>query len=155
MKDKIIAAVTLGFIFSLFFYYKVVNPSEDNIISTITSTDSVEEFVQEVIEKENNMLENISPISDSMETEEKEECNLNDEQTDNLEFAKAFKYYRNCNGTNTLFDWNNKTYSTILKSEIKNEVLLTKDEEVKEDSPSAVDKKHLQLQSQLIGDNLK
>ena len=155
MKDKLIAAVTLGFIFSLFFYYKVVNPSEDNIISTITSTDSVEEFVQEVIEKENNMLENISPISDSMETEEKEECNLNDEQTDNLEFAKAFKYYRNCNGTNTLFDWNNKTYSTILKSEIKNEVLLTKDEEVKEDSPSAVDKKHLQLQSQLIGDNLK
>ena len=101
------------------------------------------------------MLENISPISDSMETEEKEECNLNDEQTDSLEFAKAFKYYRNCNGTNTLFDWNNKTYSTILKSEIKNEVLLTKDEEVKEDSPSAVDKKHLQLQSQLIGDNLK
>ena len=155
MKDKLIAAVTLGFIFSLFFYYKVVNPSEDNIVSTITSTDSVEEFVQEVIEKENNMLENISPISDSMETEEKEECNLNDEQTDNLEFAKAFKYYRNCNGTNTLFDWNNKTYSTILKSEIKNEVLLTKDEEVKEDSPSAVDKKHLQLQSQLIGDNLK
>ena len=155
MKDKLIAAVTLGFIFSLFFYYKVVNPSEDNIVSTITSTDSVEEFVQEVIEKENNMLENISPISDSMETEEKEECNLNDEQTDSLEFAKAFKYYRNCNGTNTLFDWNNKTYSTILKSEIKNEVLLTKDEEVKEDSPSAVDKKHLQLQSQLIGDNLK
>ena len=155
MKDKLIAAVTLGFIFSLFFYYKVVNPSEDNIVSTITSTDSVEEFVQEVIEKENNMLENISPISDSMETEEKEECNLNDEQTDNLEFAKAFKYYRNCNGTNTLFDWNNKTYSTILKSEIKDEVLLTEDEEVKEDSPSAVDKKHLQLQSQLIGDNLK
>ena len=155
MKDKLIAAVTLGFIFSLFFYYKVVNPSEGNIASPITSTDSVEEFVQEVIEKENNMLENISPISDSMETEEKEECNLNDEQTDNLEFAKAFKYYRNCNGTNTLFDWNNKTYSTILKSEIKNEVLLTKDEEVKEDSPSAVDKKHLQLQSQLIGDNLK
>ena len=155
MKDKLIAAVTLGFIFSLFFYYKVVNPSEDNIISTITSTDSVEEFVQEVIEKENNMLENISPISDSMETEEKEECNLNDEQTDNLEFAEAFKYYRNCNGANTLFDWNNKTYSTILKSEIKDEVLLTEDEEVEEDSPSAVDKKHLQLQSQLIGDNLK
>ena len=154
MKDKLIAAVTLGFIFSLFFYYKVVNPSEDNIISTITSTDSVEEFVQEVIEKENNMLENISPISDSIETENKE-CNLNDEQTDNLEFAKAFKYYRNCNGTNTLFDWNNKTYSTILKSEIKDEVLLTEDEEVEEDSPSAVDKKHLQLQSQLIGDNLK
>ena len=154
MKDKLIAAVTLGFIFSLFFYYKVVNPSEGNIVSPITSTDSVEEFVQEVIEKENNMLENISPISDSIETENKE-CNLNDEQTDNLEFAKAFKYYRNCNGANTLFDWNNKTYSTILKSEIKDEVLLTEDEEVEEDSPSAVDKKHLQLQSQLIGDNLK
>ena len=157
MKDKLIATVTLGFIFSLFFYYKVVNPSEANMVSTITSTNSVEEFVQEVIEKENNMLENISPISDSIETEEKEneECNLNDEQTDDLEFAKAFKYYRNCNGTNTVFDWNNKTYSTILKSEIENEVLLTEDEEVKEDSPSAVDKKHLQLQNQLIGDNLK
>ncbi|SVE44724.1 uncharacterized protein METZ01_LOCUS497578, partial [marine metagenome] len=80
MKDKLIATVTLGFIFSLFFYYKVVNPSNDNVVSTITNTDSVEEFVQEVIEKENNMLENISPISDSMETEEKENegCNLND-----------------------------------------------------------------------------
>ena len=55
MKDILIATVTLGFIFSLFFYYKVVNPSEDNIVSTITSTNSVEEFVQEVVEKENNI----------------------------------------------------------------------------------------------------
>ena len=157
MKDKLIATITLGFIFSLFFYYKVVNPSNDNHVSTENNLDSVEEFVQEVIEKENNMLDNSPPISDSVETEEKEnkECKLNNEETDELEFAKAFKYYRNCNGADALFDWNNKTYSTILKSEIENEVLLTEDEKVKEDNDSTVDKKHLQLQSQLIGDNIK
>ena len=38
---------------------------------------------------------------------------------------------------------------------IENEVLLTEDEKVKEDNDSTVDKKHLQLQSQLIGDNIK
>ena len=32
MKDKLIATITLGLIFSLFFYYKVVNPNHENLV---------------------------------------------------------------------------------------------------------------------------
>ena len=42
-----------------------------------------------------------------------------------------------------------------MKSDIEDDVLLTDEEEVDEDKSSTVDKKHLQLQSQMIGDNLK
>lgn len=157
MKDKLIATITLGFIFSLFFYYKVANSNNENLVSSVNNVDLVEEFVQEVIQKENNMLDLNAPVSDSINTEviKDDDCNLDSNQTDELEFAAAFKYYRNCNGIDSSFYWNSKAYSTVLKSEIENNVLLTVDEEVKEDYDSAADKKHLQLQNQLIGDNLK
>ena len=157
MKDKLIATITLGFIFSLFFYYKVVNPNDENLVSSADNIDPVEEFVLEVINKEKNMLNETIVISDSEETIDnaKDECSFNNTETDEWEFSAAFKYYRNCNGENSVFNWKNKAYSTLMKSDIEDDVLLTDEEEVKEDKNSTVDKKHLQLQSQMIGDNLK
>ena len=157
MKDKLIATITLGFIFSLFFYYKVVNPNDENIVSSINSVDPVEEFVLEVINKEQNMLNETTPVSDSEEiiNNPKDECHFDDTETDKWEFSEAFKYYRNCNGENSVFNWNDKAYSTLMKSDIEEDILLTDEKEVNEDKKSTVDKKHLQLQSQMIGDNLK
>ena len=157
MKDKLIATITLGCIFSLFFYYKIAASNEGNIVSNVNNVDSVEQFVEEVIKKENDMLKVNSSISDSdiIESVEDDVCNLDVSETNALDFSDAFKYFRNCNGSNSLFNWNNKAYSTLLKSEIENNILLTEDEEVNEDNDSNVDKNHLQLQSQLIGDNLK
>ena len=157
MKDKLIATITLGFIFSLFFYYKVVNPNHENLVSSANNVDPVEEFVLEVISKEKNMLNETIVISDSEETvnNTKDECSFDSSETDEWEFSTAFKYYRNCNGKNSAFSWKNKAYSTLMKSDIEDDFLLTDEEEVNEDKNSTVDKKHLQLQSQMIGDNLK
>ena len=106
MKDKLIATITLGFIFSLFFYYKVVNPNDGNLVSSADNIDPVEEFVLEVINKEKNMLNETIVISDSEETIDnaKDECCFNNTETDEWEFSAAFKYYRNCNGENSVFN---------------------------------------------------
>tara|TARA_Y100000996_G_scaffold86632_1_gene60408 strand:+ start:132 stop:605 length:474 start_codon:yes stop_codon:yes gene_type:complete len=157
MKDKLIATITLGLIFSLFFYYKVVNPNHENLVSSANNIDPVEEFVLEVINKEKNMLNEAIVISNSEETvnNTKDECSFDNIETDEWEFSAAFKYYRNCNGGNSVFNWKNKAYSTLMKSDIEDAFLLTDEEELNEDKNSTVDKKHLQLQSQMIGDNLK
>ena len=76
---------------------------------------------------------------------------LKSDATDEMDFSSAFKYFRNCNGSNSTFNWNNNVYSTILLSEIKsNEDDLN---QLNDDSNLVVDKKHLKLQNHIIGDN--
>ena len=53
MKDKLIAITTLGFIFSLFFYYKVVSPVDSTLTSKkIDESDPVVNFVNQIEEQE-------------------------------------------------------------------------------------------------------
>ena len=143
MKEKLSAILTVGFIFSLFFYYKVINPVENNIdISSVNQNKEILEV--EIIEDDNiNLIDEIAidEIND-------DHCNLDIENTDLMDFSSAFKYYRGCNGSNSTFSWNENLYSTVLASEvtpdnnnqINNENLM-------------VDKKHLNLQNTIIGDN--
>ena len=100
MKEKLTAIITLGFIFSLFFYYKVVNPTPvDSSLSENVNTESVVELSQDIIENKDNNLEINTSVSSQLDVNEIDDnnCNLNINQTDGLEFANAFKYYRNCN----------------------------------------------------------
>ena len=100
MKEKLTAIITLGFIFSLFFYYKVVNPTPvDSSLSENVNTESVVELSQDIIENKDNDLEINTSVSSQLDVNEIDDnnCNLNINQTDGLEFANAFKYYRNCN----------------------------------------------------------
>ena len=90
MKDRIIAFSTLGIIFGLFFYYKVVSP-----VDTIASVEN-----QNIITNDkNNQLdiieESISINSEGINSES--DCNLSEAETDVLDFSSAFKYYRICN----------------------------------------------------------
>ena len=69
MKDRIIAFSTLGIIFGLFFYYKVVSP-----VDTLASLEN-----QNIINNDKNyqldiVEEPISTISESANTES--DCNL-------------------------------------------------------------------------------
>jgi hypothetical protein len=158
MKDKLIAVTTLGFIFSLFFYYKVISPADNATASSkIDKTDSVVHFVNQ-IEKVEKLNEITVPITDSFKSDENDNtnCKLDIDETNKLSFSVAFKYFRNCNGVDSNFNWNENIYSTLLKSEIESKVLLTKDKEVDEITNFPIaDKKHLSLQNQLIGDNRK
>ena len=119
MKDKLIAITTLGFIFSLFFYYKVVSPVDSTLTSKkIDESDPVVNFVNQIEEQE-KMEAIINPIIDSLNSEDNVSCKLNIDETNELSFSEAFKYYRECGGNNSSFNWNENVYSTLLKSEFE------------------------------------
>ena len=87
MKDRIIAFSTLGIIFGLFFYYKVVSP-----VDTLASLEN-----QNIINNDkNNQLdiveEPISTISESANTES--DCNLSEIETDVLDFSRVSNFIK-------------------------------------------------------------
>tara|TARA_S200000501_G_scaffold142732_1_gene134780 strand:+ start:11127 stop:11567 length:441 start_codon:yes stop_codon:yes gene_type:complete len=146
MKDRIIAFSTLGIIFGLFFYYKVVSP-----VDTLASLEN-----QNIINNDkNNQLdiveEPISTISESANTES--DCNLSEIETDVLDFSSAFKYYRTCNDVGINFTWKGNLYSTLLKETVDSDKIVINNNIVSNDKQ--VDRNHLNLQNQLVGIDVK
>ncbi|MAV92887.1 MAG: hypothetical protein CMG01_01805 [Candidatus Marinimicrobia bacterium] len=146
MKDRIIAFSTLGIIFGLFFYYKVVSP-----VDTLASLEN-----QNIINNDkNNQLdiveEPISTISESANTES--DCNLSEIETDVLDFSSAFKYYRTCNDVGINFTWKGNLYSTLLKETVDSDKIVINNDIVSNDKQ--VDRNHLNLQNQLVGIDVK
>ena len=141
MRDKVLSIITLTSIFSLILYYKMT--PENNAV--------------QVVEENNLMLENeivIDLIEDmdkaNIEVKIEEEiCSLNNEQTDNLHFSDAFKYYRDCLGKDKTFSWKSNIYSTLLSNEIEEINLATN---IAIHNSNQADKSHLDLQNEIIGD---
>ena len=120
MKDKVTAFLTLGCIFSLFFYYKVYSTNSNETITNINQKDAIDLESTQAVNDLDDSIYNVD-ISDSAEEVENinnSECSLNVNQTDEMSFSDSFKYYRECNGSNSLFIWNDKKYTTLLSSEI-------------------------------------
>ena len=146
MKDRIIAFSTLGVIFGLFFYYKVVSP-----VDTLASLEN-----QNIINNDKNnqfdiVEESISTISESANTES--DCNLSEIETDVLDFSSAFKYYRTCNDVGINFTWKGNLYSTLLKETVDSDKIVINNDIVSNDKQ--VDRNHLNLQNQLVGIDVK
>ena len=153
MKDKIIAFITLGSIFSLFFYYKIDSPKQVNV-STINDSISSEQIVEKLvneINKDNQLSESEEVI---FETLNKEECNLNEIEANELSFDSAFKYYRNCKGKDEQFVWNDNKYTTKLSTEIVKSPSFVMDDENNQ-IDKKVDDYHYQLQKEMIGVSLE
>ena len=146
MKDRIIAFSTLGIIFGLFFYYKVVSP-----VDTLASVEN-----QNIINNDkNNQLDIIeeSILINSEGINSESDCNLSEAETDVLDFSSAFKYYRICNDVGINFTWKGNLYSTLLKETVDSDKVVIKNDIVSNDKQ--VDKNHLNLQNQLIGMDIK
>tara|TARA_B100001175_G_scaffold309633_1_gene311581 strand:+ start:7 stop:450 length:444 start_codon:yes stop_codon:yes gene_type:complete len=147
MKDKIIAFSTLGLVFGLFFYYKVVSPLDtiadnSNLIEDVVVIEqSIEESISE------NVIISIEDVSSNKDSE----CNLSEDETNVLDFSSAFKYYRVCNAFGKNFTWKGSLYSTLLKIEVEDNNIVDNNSI---DNKSA-DKDHLKLQNQLIGMDVK
>ena len=147
MKDKIIAFSTLGLVFGLFFYYKVVSPLDtiadnSNLIEDVVVIEqSIEESISE------NVIISIEDVSSNKDSE----CNLSEDETNVLDFSSAFKYYRVCNASGENFTWKGSLYSTLLKIEVEDNNIVDNNSI---DNKSA-DKDHLKLQNQLIGMDVK
>ena len=148
MKEKLTALLTLSFIFSLFFYYKFINPAENNIMNSNINNDNEIQFETSIIDEDIYLVDDtVAENSNKLEND----CNLDIDATDGMNFSSAFKYFRNCNGSNSTFNWNNNVYSTILLSEIKSNE--DDSNQLNDDGNLVVDKKHLKLQNHIIGDN--
>tara|TARA_B100000401_G_C52680491_1_gene659430 strand:- start:312 stop:782 length:471 start_codon:yes stop_codon:yes gene_type:complete len=153
MKEKITAILTLGCIFSLFFYYKV-NTTTDDSFTSINNLDETQEIVEKLIID----IENIeTELSDSFEqlspSQSNDECSLDQNETDVLAFSDAFKYYRDCNGKTSTFVWNEVEYTTVLASE-KSETydsIANNESTIKNNK---VDKHHYSLQKEMSGISL-
>ena len=150
MKERLTAFITLGFIFSLFFYYKVINPIDNNLLqSNINNSNSTSDII---IDLENEI--NVNSLIDEQVTDDEidnvGDCSLSINQTDSFDFSSAFKYYRECNGSDNTFTWNNNLYSTILLSEVDGKKHQTS---ISVDNNLVVDKEHLELQNRLLKNN--
>ena len=148
MKDKLIAFSTLGLVFGLFFYYKVVSP-----VDTIADNSNLIENIV-VIENpiEQPINEDITISVEDVNLNKDSECNLSKDETNVLDFSSAFKYYRVCNNPGENFTWKGNLYSTLLKVEVKDENNIVDNTSINNKS---VDKDHLKLQNQLIGMDVK
>ena len=153
MKEKITTILTLGCIFSLFFYYKV-NTTTDDSFTSINNLDETQEIVEKLIID----IENIeTELSDSFEqlspSQSNDECSLDQDETDVLAFSDAFKYYRDCNGKTSTFVWNEVEYTTVLASEKSDtyDSITNNESTIKNNK---VDKHHYNLQKEMSGISL-
>ena len=148
MKDKLIAFSTLGLVFGLFFYYKVVSP-----VDTIADNNNlIEDIVLIENPIEQSINEDITISVEDVNLNKDSECNLSEDETNVLDFSSAFKYYRVCNNPGENFTWKGNLYSTLLKVEVKDENNIVDNTSINNKS---VDKDHLKLQNQLIGMDVK
>ena len=148
MKDKLIAFSTLGLVFGLFFYYKVVSP-----VDTIADNNNlIEDIVLIENPIEQSINEDITISVEDVNLNKDSECNLSEDETNVLDFSSAFKYYRVCNNPGENFTWKGNLYSTLLKVEVKDKNNIVDNTSINNKS---VDKDHLKLQNQLIGMDVK
>lgn len=149
MKDKLIAFSTLGLVFGLFFYYKVVSP-----VDIIADNKNLKENIVVIEEPTLELInEDITISIEDVEIEisKDSKCNLSEDETNVLDFSSAFKYYRTCSVSGENFTWKGNLYSTLLKIEVEDNNIV--------DNTSinnkSIDKDHLKLQNQLIGMDIK
>jgi len=147
MKDKLIAFSTLGLVFGLFFYYKVVSP-----VDIIADNKKLKENIVVIEEPTLELInEDITISIEDVEISKDSKCNLSEDETNVLDFSSAFKYYRTCSVSGENFTWKGNLYSTLLKIEVEDNNIV--------DNTSinnkSIDKDHLKLQNQLIGMDIK
>ena len=112
MKEKVAVALSIaGFFGIMAISAKMHNNNLSTDIGTINSSISIEEITQQNVD-------DILPEKNYIDDDELSSCPLESKVTDDFTFGEAFKYYRQCLGTESDFHWNGKTYSTLLLEEI-------------------------------------
>ena len=120
MKEKVAVALSIAGFFGIMAISAKMHNNLSTDISTIDSSILIEEIPQQNVDDilpETNYIED-DAISSEKIYNELPSCPLESKVTDNFTFGEAFKYYRQCLGTESDFHWNGKTYSTLLLEEI-------------------------------------
>ena len=120
MKDKIIVAIVCAFFISMVWISSTSNTtiSNDSVISeenvSIPAEDTAIEFInydapESIRFNEAEIQTEISDINP---------CTLESIATDTLTFSEAFRYYRQCRGDDSSFQWKGVEYTTLLSKEV-------------------------------------
>jgi len=120
MKDKIIVAIVCAFFISMVWISSTSNTtiSNDSVISeenvSIPAEDTAIEFInydapESIRFNEAEIQTEISDINT---------CTLESIATDTLTFSEAFRYYRQCRGDDSSFQWKGMEYTTQLSKEV-------------------------------------
>lgn len=121
MKEKVIVALSIAGFFGIMALSTKMN---NNTLNTKVSTTDSSVLIKEIPQQDSD---DIYPEIDHIEDNAMSSKNTNDELsnchhdsiiTDGYTFGDAFKYYRQCLGKDNNFQWNGKSYSTLLIEEI-------------------------------------
>ena len=110
MKEKMSLFIALSFLLCLTVYKKsITNNTEILENSLIETSEILENSETNIITENNNIYDEVN-----------EQCLKGEQNTDQLSFNDAFKYYRDCN--NDIFKWNGLEYTTLLKKDVNDNV---------------------------------
>jgi len=111
--------MSIVFSFSIFNYFNFSSYNINDIFRTNIINDKIEakentndNVLNDNIDNNNFDSENFNLVNDS----ELKDCLLTIDQTNGMSFSSAFDYYRNCLGKNKVFIWNDRLYTTQLKT---------------------------------------
>tara|TARA_A100001011_G_C13996843_1_gene709662 strand:+ start:246 stop:695 length:450 start_codon:yes stop_codon:yes gene_type:complete len=124
MKEKVIIISALTFVFATFYIGKdkiLVNTStvdKGSLLKQNTTTSKGIEIFENLSENsitDRQNIESIKAIQPNLKFYKT--CNSTEDQTDKMTFNRAFKYYLDCEGENSEFNWKGKPYIAQLKKE--------------------------------------
>ena len=121
MKEKVVITLSIAGFLGIMFI------SSNNKIENINSNISEEVLPLHIEDIPKEYIDDISPETTFVENQsvipasnhfDITSCSLQSIKTDDFTFGEAFKYYRQCLGTDSSFIWKGQTYSTLLIEEI-------------------------------------
>ncbi len=118
MKEKVMFTLSLACFIGVMWLSSIATKNVMPVISedliTPYQESSTIEYIDDVY-PETNYMDDSTPESDLSAVET---CLLKPIETDVLTFGNAFKYYRQCLGSDRSFHWQGSTYTTLLSEEI-------------------------------------
>ena len=120
MKDKITVILVCAFFIGMIWISSISNTTFSNIpvISEEIISTPAKDITREFIDYDVSESVQLNEISVQTEIATKSTCTLESIATDTLTFNEAFRYYRQCRGDDSIFQWKGMEYTTLLSEEI-------------------------------------
>ena len=123
MKEKVIFTLSLACFIGIMWLSSIINTS--NLAPVISEEQTVPLQERNSMDYIDNVSHATTYVDDSIlksEILEIETCSLKPIETDVFRFGDAFRYYRQCLGSDSSFQWKGHAYTTFLSEELIIEV---------------------------------
>ena len=120
MKEKVIFTLSLACFIGVMWFSSttkdkhVTSSISEELITPLIESNTME-YIDDTLPETTHVDDVSSLISDVTTTER---CLLKPTETDVFTFGGAFQYYRQCLGSDSSFQWQGSTYTTILAEEV-------------------------------------